>query len=266
MNASASLPPRLPYRVHAAGSGPFMFFVHGMLSSHRQWTPNLAALEGLVRPVLFDLWGHGDAPCPAADAAYTIEALVGEFERARTELGAERILLCGQSLGAALTLRYSILHPTRIIAQVFTNSRSALLAPEALGSPEESAARAEAIERGGTAALARLPFHPRHARRLEPALREAMAAVADATDPRAVARLMRIARPRLSVLGDLQRIACPTLLVNGRSERVFQPLRDVAERRIRGIRIADIAGGHAVNLENPEGFNAAVADFLRAVL
>ena len=258
--------PQLPYRVPAAGSGPYMFFVHGMLSSHRQWTPNLAALEGLVRPVLFELWGHGDAPCPDADAAYTVEALIAEFERAREALGAARVLLCGQSLGAALTLRYSILHPQRIIAQVFTNSRSALLAPEALGSPAESAARAAAIERGGAAALAKLPFHPRHARRLEPALRAAMAAVADATNPRAVARLMRIARPRLSVLGELQRIACPTLLVNGRSERVFQPLRDVAERRIPGIRIADLAGGHAINLENPEGFNAAVAAFLREVL
>lgn len=264
MNCAAA--PRLPYRVCGIGDAPYLFLVHGMLSSHRQWTPNLAALGGLVRPVLFDLWGHGEAPSPTDDALYTVEAIVGEFERARAALGAERVVLCGQSLGAGLTLRYSILHPQRIIAQVFTNSRSALLAPEALGSPEDGAARAEAIERGGRAALARLPFHPRHARRLEPALREAMAAVADAADPSAVARLMRVARSRLSVLGDLHRIACPTLLVNGRSERSFQPLRDVAERGIRGIRIADIDGGHAVNLENPEGFDAAVTSFLRELL
>jgi len=257
---------RLPYRVIGAGRRTYMFFVHGMLSSRRQWTPNLPALVGLVRPVLFDLWGHGKAPSPESDAFYTVEAILGEFERAREELRAERIVLCGQSLGAALTLRYSILHPERVIAQVFTNSRSALLAPEALISSEERAARAEAIELGGRAALAKLPFHPRRARRLEPELREAMVEVANAVDPRAVARLTRIAGPRLSVLGELHRIACPTLLVNGRSERSFQPLRDLAERRIRNIRIADIAGGHAVNLENSAGFNAAVARFLREVL
>ena len=123
-----------------------------------------------------------------------------------------------------------------------------------------------AVETGGPAALAKLPFHPRHARRIPPELRDAMIEVADAVDPRAVARLTRVAGPRLSVLGDLHRITCPTLLVNGRSERSFQPLREVAEHRIRGIRIADIPGGHAVNLENPEGFNAAVAEFLRTVL
>lgn len=258
--------PRLPYRVVGAGNGPCMFFVHGMLSSHRQWTPNLAALGELVRPVLFDLWGHGEAPCPEDDRYYTVEAIIGEFERARAALGAERVLLCGQSLGAGLTLRYSILHPARILAQVFTNSRSALLAPEALISPGERAARAEAIERGGSAALARLPFHPRRARRIEPELRAAMAAVADAVDPGAVARLTRVTGPELSVLGDLHRIACPTLLVNGRSERSFQPLRDIVERRIRNVRIADVPGGHAVNLENPEGFDAAVVRFLREVL
>jgi pimeloyl-ACP methyl ester carboxylesterase len=258
--------PRMPYRVVGSRRAPYMFFMHGMLSSHAQWRPNLPALVGLVRPVLFDLWGHGEAPCPEEDACYTVEALIGELERAREELGAARVLLCGQSLGAALTLRYSILHPERVRAQVFTNSRSALLSPEALISPEDRAVRAAAIEAGGAAALAKLPFHPRRARRIAPELREAMIEVANAVDPRAVARLTRVAGPRLSVLGDLHRIACPTLLVNGRSERSFQPLRDVAENRIRGIRVADIPGGHAVNLENPEGFNAAVAHFLREVL
>jgi len=243
--------------------------VHGMLSNHRQWTPNLAALEGLVpavRPVLFDLWGHGAAPCPDADACYTVDGILDEFERAREELGAARVVLCGQSLGAALTLRYSIRHPERVIAQVFTNSRSALLAPEALISPEDRAARARSIERGGAAALSKLPFHPRHARRLAPQLRAAMVEAADAVDPRAVARFTRITVPQLSVRADLHRIACPTLLVNGREEKSFQRLRDVAAHEIPGCRVADIDGGHAVNLENPEGFNAAVADFLQGIV
>ena len=266
MHAQRAPDPRLPYRVLDSGGGPYMFFVHGMLSSQRQWTPNLAALEGLVRPVLFELWGHGDAPCPESDAAYSVEAVVAEFERARQELGAERIVLCGQSLGAALTLHYAIAHPAHVIAQVFTNSRSALLAPEALISPEDRAARAQAIERGGAAALAKLPFHPRHARRLAPQLRNTLVEIADATDPRAVARITRFTVPQLSVRADLHRIACPTLLVNGRDEKSFQRLRAVAEREIPNCRVADLTGGHAVNLENPEGFDAAVADFIGAVV
>ena len=44
MEANRVPPPRLPYRVLESGDGPYMFFVHGMLSSRRQWTPNLAAI------------------------------------------------------------------------------------------------------------------------------------------------------------------------------------------------------------------------------
>jgi len=149
---------------------------------------------------------------------------------------------------------------------VFTNSRSALMAPERLISPEDRAARAALIESGGRDALRRLPFHPRHARRLAPEVYDALVAAADAVDPAAAARITRITLPRLSALADLHRIACPTLLANGRYEKRFQPLRAVAEQKIPGCRIADIDGGHAVNLENPEGFNTAVTAFLREVL
>ena len=257
--------PRLPYRV-IDGRGPILFCVHGMLSSHAQWTPNLEALAAVAQPVLFDLWGHGDAPSPEDDAVYTIEAIVAEFERAREELGAKQVALLGQSLGAALTLRYAITHPQRVLALVFTNSRSALMAPERLISSEDRAARAQLIEGGGVEALRKLPFHPRHARRLAPEAYAALVAAADAVDPGAAARITRVTVPRVSALADLHRISCPTLLANGRYEKRFQPLRAVAEEEIPGCRIADIDGGHAVNLENPEQFNAAVTAFLREVL
>lgn len=257
---------RLPYKLHESGTGPYMFLVHGMLSDHRHWDPNLECLQRFVRPVLFDLWGHGDAPAPLDDARYLVRAMLDEFERVREELGAERVMLCGQSFGASLTLRYSIEHPERVIAQVFTNSVSGLSPPDAFGSAEERAARAAAVESEGREALENMHFHPRRARRLPEAHRERLIAAADAVDTRAVARLMAITGPQLSVHQDLHRIACPTLLVNGLRERPFQQLRVVAEQRIPGCRVVDIEAGHAVNLENPAAFDAAVAEFLGALV
>lgn len=257
---------RLPYLRPEPGDKPLMFFVHGMLSSHRHWVPNLDALREHVRPVVFDLWGHGNAPAPLDDARYTTRAILDEFERARTELGAERVLLCGQSLGASLTLRYAIEHPQRVIAQVFTNSVSGLSAPERFGDEAQRAARAADIEARGRAALEAMPFHPRRSRRLPEPIRGLLVEAADAVDPRGVARLIRVTGPQLSVRADLGRIACPTLLTNGVREAAFQPLRDDAMRMIPGCRVADIDGGHAVNLDNPDAFNAAVIGFLRDVL
>jgi hypothetical protein len=54
---------QLYYDVHA-GTGPYMLLVHGFLSSRSQWRLNLAALAGVVRPVVVELWGHGRSPAP----------------------------------------------------------------------------------------------------------------------------------------------------------------------------------------------------------
>lgn len=257
--------PALPYKRPVPGTGPVMFLVHGMLSSHRHWVPNIDALSRYVQPVVFDLWGHGDAPAPLDDAPYQVDALLEQFERVRIALGAERVLLCGQSFGASLTLRYSIEHPERVIAQVFTNSVSALSPPDRFGSAAERTARAAAIEARGHEVLREMPIHPRRARRLSPQVKAELVEAAEQVDPRAIARLISITGPQLSSRDDLGRIACPTLLVNGVHEKAFQPLRDDAVRGIPGCQVADIDAGHAVNLENPDAFNAAVVAFLQSL-
>ena len=262
MSTTANGGHRLPYEVIEGGNGPYLFLVHGMLSSRRQWRPNLEALCRHARPVMFDLWGHGDAPCPLDDESYQVHTIIGEFERVRQELGAQRVLLCGQSLGACFTLRYSFEHPERVIGQMFTNSMSALSPPGAFGDPAQRQARAALIEAEGSSALAKLPFHPRHARRLPAEVRDELIEAADGVDPRAFARLSTITGPQLSVTTELRRIACPTLLVNGVWEKTFQPLRDIAVRDIPGCEVADLQAGHAVNLENVAAFNQVVADFL----
>jgi pimeloyl-ACP methyl ester carboxylesterase len=262
MSTTASDGHRLPYEVVEGGNGPYLFLVHGMLSSRRQWRPNLEALCRHATPVLFDLWGHGEAPCPVDEHYYQMATIIGEFERVREELGAQRVLLCGQSLGACFTLRYSFTHPERVIGQMFTNSMSALSAPDAFGSQEQRRARAAQVEAEGREALGKLPFHPRHARRLPPDVKAELVEAANGVDPRAFARLSSITGPQLSVAGELHRISRPTLLVNGMRERIFQPLRDVAVSGIPGCEVADLEAGHAVNLEDIEGFNRVASDFL----
>lgn len=258
--------PRLNCEIHEGGSGPHVFMVHGMLSSRLQWLPNLAAITEVARPVVFELWGHGRSPAPEDPKWYDVDAVIDQFEAAREELGADRILLCGQSLGAALTLRYAIRHPERVIAQVFTNSISALSPPERFRMSDERLAMIEELEKDGRAALSRLPIHPARARRLSPEVRDLLVREADQADPAGIARIMRFTAPNLSVAADLARTRCPTLLVNGLWEKGFQDLRGQAERLIPGCRVADLQAGHAVNLEAPEAFNQAVTGFLRSAL
>ncbi|MEZ5661263.1 MAG: alpha/beta hydrolase [Burkholderiaceae bacterium] len=145
---------------------------------------------------------------------------------------------------------------------MFTNSISALADPSAFDRERNRLERVALVREHGAAALARMPFHPRHAKRLDPALRQRLIEIADGTDARAFARLTEHTRPDLSVGDRLQEISCPTMLVNGRFEKRFQPLRDHALERLPGLRVVDLEGGHAINLECAQAFNEAVVPFL----
>ena len=142
------------------GTGPYLLLVHGVLSGRAQWQPNLAALRRVARPVVVELWGHGRSLSPEDPALYQPPAYVRAFDELRVALGIERWLVCGQSLGAALTLRYALDHPDRLIAHVFTNSVSALADADWVTQTRAAAAGlANAIEQGGQAVLERLPIH-----------------------------------------------------------------------------------------------------------
>ena len=90
----------LHYEVHD-GAGPYLLLVHGFLSSRAQWVLNLDALSDVARPVVVEMYGHGRSPSPDDPAIYAPKNYVAEFERIRGELGVERWLVCGQSLGPA---------------------------------------------------------------------------------------------------------------------------------------------------------------------
>lgn len=242
---------------------PVLFMVHGMLASHRQWVRHLERLSHHVRPVMVDLWGHGESPAPVDDAAYRMARAVAEFDRIRASLGLERWLLCGHSFGACFSLRYAIEHPERVLGQVFTNSLSGLSPPGTLGSDEERHQRATDLMARGIDAIREMRFHPSKASRLPQEVYEDLVAVADRTNPQALARITRVTSPELTVHADLERIQCPTLLLNGQWERAFQPLREEAVRRIADLEVVDVPAGHSVNLEQGERFETELIAWLK---
>ncbi len=171
--------PLLDYDVHG-DRGPFILFVHGLLSSRAQWRPNLDAFLPQYRPVVVELLGHGRSPSPDDPARYTPAGYGEAFERIRSDVGAERWYIVGQSLGASLTLRYALDHPSRVIAQVFTNSSSAL-ADDSFAARVRPAmeGQAEELARLGRAALERHPLNPGRARSLAPVRRRRWSPTSD---------------------------------------------------------------------------------------
>ena len=244
------------------GPPPALLLVHGLLSSRAQWLPNLAALGEVCTPVVVELFGHGRSPSPADPGAYAVEGYVAAFEELRERLGLQRWLVCGQSFGAGLTLRYALTHPDRVTGQVFTNSMSGL-APPGRDDSALRKARAERFREGGRAALEAMPLYPRGSRRWPAEVSRALVEDAALLSPEGVANAIAYTLDGLSMAEDLAGVTVPTLVVNGRREAAFQPLRDLAAARLPGLEIVDLDGGHSINLDCPQAFNAAVAEFVR---
>jgi 2-succinyl-6-hydroxy-2,4-cyclohexadiene-1-carboxylate synthase len=253
--------PLLYYETHG-DQGPFLLLVHGFLSSRAHWLLNLEALSIFSRPVVIEMLGHARSPSPDDTSVYSPDAYIAQFEIIRETLGAERWLICGQSLGAALTLRYALDYPDRVIAQVFTNSNSALAnknwANRVMPIME---AQAQQIEQGGRAALDNHPFAPTRSRRLPAQAKAALIADYELHNPLGIARTARHTIPYSSVRDRVSNTTVPTLLVSGDREEGFRDQYRFAEKAIPYLSAAHLNTGHAVNLEDAPGFNAAVTEF-----
>ncbi len=243
------------------GAGPPVLLVHGICSSRAQWRPNLAALAAVATPVVVELLGHGRSESPDDPAEYTVESYIARFEAIREALGVERWAICGQSFGAGLTLNYALTHPDRITAQIFTNSASGI-GPRRDAVAGGPAGRIAGFEARGRSVLEAMAFYPRRTGRLAPEIEDELVRDAELISLGGMARTFAVTIPGLSVADRLGQITTPALLVNGRREKSFQPLRDAAASAIPGLEVVDLEGGHPINLDRADEFNAAVRDFL----
>ncbi len=254
-------PTTLAYEAAPDTGLPPLLMVHGLLVNRDIWKPNLALSEQF-RLIRVDLPGHGATPDPQGPEQARRDSIILALDQIRRSLGIRRWHLCGQSFGAGVVLGYALTFPEACSGVVFTNANSALRGVEAKEQLEARQRIIAALREGNREALRQLPYHPAHARRFPPALRQQLSDEADVVAPRSLALLMQEALPRLSVRDRLSDLSTPTLLVNGRYERKFQPLRDWLEQSHPKVAITDLPGGHSINVDCPEGFNSAVSSFL----
>jgi len=243
--------------------GPHLLLVHGFLMSRAQWLPNLQALSEVCRPVVVELLGHGRSSAPSDPASYHPDAYVAAFDDIRRSLGIDRWWLCGYSLGAGLTIRYALTHPDRVFGHAFTNSTSAFADAEQTRAWRSGSADAAArIENGGIDAIERMPVHPRHAKRLPKELYDALMVDAARLSPLGIANTLAQTNPNATMRARIGENTVPAMLLCGREETRFAPHREFARTRMPNLTIVDLAAGHGVNMEDPQGFNRALIEFV----
>lgn len=237
--------------------------LHGFLSSSAQWMHNIDALSRVCRPVTIDLWGHGQSAAPEAPELYLPEHYIKQLEHIRAELGAEQWFVCGYSLGAGITMRYTHQHPERVLAQLLTNSTSGFAHAKQVAQWQADAEdSAQRILDGGTRAIERIAVHPRFAKRLPADIYDALVDDAARLSPIGIAQTLRNTTPNASVREIAAENPRPALLCFGRLEKRFQPYKNWAAEHMAQLNIAELDAGHAVNMEDSAGFNKAACEFI----
>lgn len=242
--------------VEEAGNpdGPPMLLVHGFLSSNAQWDLNRNELGQHYRLLLVELPGHGQSNAPDDDDSYSIEGLIAELEAIRERHGVDTWWVCGQSLGGAISILYCLARPEQVRGLIFTNTRAAF------------GIKREGVSANGgvpptISATRDMPVHPINAKRLPEPIKQRMVDAADAMSVDAANRFLA-RRHTWKSTDRMAELAMPVLLVNGRWEKSFQPFVEQAGELIADLTVVTLEGGHAINAEQPDGFNEAVIDFI----
>ena len=243
-----------------AGGGEPLVLIHGVGLRLEAWTPQIEAFSATHRVIALDLPGHGQSALLAEGAR--IPEFVVWLKQAIDDLGCGPVNLCGHSMGALITLGFSLTHPdlvrrAALICGVY--KREAAARDAVMARAREIAVGHRDVE-GPLARWYRPQRSPEEAQALA-ITREWLSTVSHegyATAYRAFAEGDRIYADRLSELN------CPVLFLTGEFDPNSTP-RMVAEMAAaapnsRAVVVRDEK--HMVHLVAPEPVNTALRTWL----
>ncbi len=256
---------RIGYKVYPQEGASPIVLVHGFTASSTSFAANVPELNKRFEVISVDLLGHGESEAPSDAAPYAPDAAVARILALLDDLGHQKVLLCGHSLGAALCLRLALDAPQRLSGLILINSMSAAGTPEwredARPGMVTMAARLRAE---GSDFLRQTRLYPAHSKRLDPDSRALLMSAFDATAPSGLAGTAEGLVIDVNSYERLGELAVPTLVVVGDLDKPFAAaapdfIARMPPGMVREVHLEE--AGHAANIEQPRAFEAAVVAF-----
>ena len=260
----------LDFWADVEGKGPPVVLLHGFTGSRTTWYDLVALAAKEFTTIAIDHIGHGRSASPAEVEPYRMERAVDSLVGVVRQLGHERAIWVGYSLGGRTALQVTCRHPEAVAALV-TEGASAGLATEAerlarIAADEQLAQMAERDLEAFVDHWASIPLWDSQKQTLSEPQRAALKQQRMAQRAIGLANSLRgMGTGSQAWLGDqLAQIGVPVLLTAGRLDTKYVQAAEEMARAIPDARVRIIeGGGHAAHLEQPEAFNAVVMDFLR---
>ena len=248
-----------------SGKGPAMILLHGHSLDRTMWDPQMATLSRRFRVIRYDLRGYGRSTMPR-EGEDRLHA--DDLRRLMDRLGIARAHVVGLSLGGTVALDMLALHPGRLLS-VTAASGDVF---DAYPAPDEPWTPAAIAGRRAEIAALRADGVQAFKRRWLDALTARGGGCVDAIRPKLWDQISKWTawqplhiEPRLLLgRGLVARLrarpsAVPVQILTGDADR-WRANRFVAA--FPGVAHVVVPNsGHMMNMENPDGFDAAVLRF-----
>jgi len=253
---------KIDYRFDGKEGAPYVTFVTGIANDSTMWDGQVEALGKDYRTLRYDLRGHGDTQATEGD--YSMELLVRDLTGLLNELNIQKTRLVGLGLGGAIVQAFAIENSHRVNALAPCCCRAKMV-PDfaALWQKLREAVAADGID----------PI-------VEPTVQRWFSDEFKATNPEALQKVRNMIRgtTTLGYLGvtaafmgldiedKLPQIKISTLYLSGAEDKLGGPpalMAEMANKVPVSQHRSVPKAGHIANIQNPAGFNSALADFLK---
>jgi 3-oxoadipate enol-lactonase len=238
--------------VSVEGSGALALFLHGIRGNRRNWNLQLPVFARHFTAAAWDARGYGDSD--DYEGALQFEHFTGDVLRVAEHFKASKLHLVGLSMGGRIARNVALHYPERLHSLTLINSTPGF---DSLSTDRVRKFVVERNTRSADSVRQLLGSRARPGAFEE--LTESIALLHEKSYLKTVEA--SVAQDRAA---PIEKIRVPTLIIGGDEDSVYPPelAHDMA-RRIPGAELVMMeGGGHLVNLEQPERFNATVLPFL----
>ena len=253
------------YSDHGPDDAPVIILIHGFPFNKSMWNGQVAALMDNYRVIAYDIRGHGNSDSGIDD--FFVELFVNDLIRLMENLGIEKPILCGLSLGGYIALSAVLKYPARFDGLILNDTQCIADTPEIKENRCTAIIRIKekGVEQYADEIIKNL-FAPESFINRGNVIAEVKEMIIS-TPKQSLCNTLHALAERKETCTQLPEINIPVLIMVGEEDKITPiAVAQQLHEKILNSKLEIIQhAGHLSNLENPIAFNTHLVKFLELV-
>lgn len=240
------------------GSGNPLVLIHAFPTDQRLWKPQQDRLQHVFRVISVDLPGFGQSEMLAPGVS--IADYSHEIKKLLDHLKLPKVIIGGESMGGYVALAFAKHYPNAVAGLVLSGTRATAATQVEKNKFRENANNVLA---NGPKNHVDMLMTKLLSEDVDATIRDYLATIVYSQNGSAMAAAMFAMADRDDTMDVLTRLNVPILIITGENDRVISTQESMAMHKVAAHSQLTILprGGHLINLEQPEAWNAAVIKF-----